>query len=90
MGDTVEARGRDAQKKGHALTAAACLMRAAHYYQTGERFLQHGPRSPEVYKKAVKLFADGAALLKRPRIKWSRFRMVTRPCRRCLCTRRRR
>ena len=33
-------------KKGHTLTAAACLMRAAHYYQTGERFLQHGPRSP--------------------------------------------
>ena len=56
------------QKKGHALTAAACLMRAAHYYQTGERFLQHGPRSPEVYKKAVKSFADGAAMLKRPRI----------------------
>ena len=45
MGDTVEARGRDAEKKGHTLTAAACLMRAAHYYQTGERFLQHGPRS---------------------------------------------
>ena len=45
MGDIVEARGRDAEKKGHTLTAAACLMRAAHYYQTGERFLQHGPRS---------------------------------------------
>src|SRR5205085_6614340 len=68
MGDVVEARGRDAQKKGHALTAAACQMRAAHYYQIGERFLQHGPRSPEVYKKSVKSFADGAALLKRPRI----------------------
>ena len=61
MGDVVEARGRDAQKKGHTLTAAACLMRAAHYYQTGERFLQHGQRSPNVYKKAVKTFADGAA-----------------------------
>ena len=45
MGDMVEARGRDALKKGHTLTGAACLMRAAHYYQTGERFLQHGPRS---------------------------------------------
>ena len=43
-------------------------MRAAHYYQIGERFLQHGPRSPEMYKKAVKSFADGAAMLKRPRI----------------------
>src|SRR4051812_35733018 len=68
MGDVVEARGRDAAKRGHALTAAACLMRAAHYYQTGERFLQHGPRSADIYKKAVKSFADGAAMLKRPRI----------------------
>ena len=68
MGNVVEARGRDAEKKGHKLTAAACLMRAAHYYQIGERFLQHGPRSPAVYKKAVKSFADGAAMLKRPRI----------------------
>ena len=68
MGDIVEARGRDAAKKGHTLTAAACLMRAAHYYQTGERFLQHGPRSAEIYKKAVKSFADGAAMLKSPRI----------------------
>ena len=44
MGAIVEARGREAQEQGHALTAAACLMRAAHYYQTGERFLQRGPR----------------------------------------------
>jgi dienelactone hydrolase len=68
MGDIVEARGREAERKGHALTAAACLMRAAHYYHIGERFLQHGPRSPAVYKKAVKAFADGAAMFKRPRI----------------------
>ena len=38
MGDIVEVRGRDEARKGHRLTAAACLMRAAHYYQTGERF----------------------------------------------------
>jgi dienelactone hydrolase len=68
MGDIVEARGREAECKGHTLTAAACLMRAAHYYHIGERFLQHGPRSPAVYRKAVKAFADGAAMLKRPRI----------------------
>jgi len=53
MGDIVEARGRDAEKKGHTLTAAACLMRAAHYYQTGERFLQHGPRSPTVIRCGI-------------------------------------
>lgn len=68
MGDKIEARGRDEEKKGHTLTAAACLMRAAHYYQTGERFLQHDPRSPAVYRKAVKSFADAAAMIKRPRI----------------------
>jgi hypothetical protein len=68
MGDMVEARGRAAIERGHAHTAAACLMRAAHYYQTGERFLQRGPRSPDVYRKAVQSFADGAALLKRPRV----------------------
>src|SRR5258708_23600475 len=68
MGDIVEARGRDAEKQGHRLTAAGCLMRAAHYYQIGERFLQHAPRSAPVYKKAVKSFADGAAMLKQPRI----------------------
>jgi dienelactone hydrolase len=68
MGDQVEARGREAERQGHRLTAAACLMRAAHYYQVGERFYQHGPRSPDIYRKAVKSFADGAALLRRPRI----------------------
>jgi dienelactone hydrolase len=68
MAEAVETRGRKAAKNGHDFTAAACLMRAAHYYQTGERFLQRGPRAPEIYKRAVKAFADGAALLKRPRI----------------------
>ncbi len=68
MGDKIEARGRDEERKGHRLTAAACLMRAAHYYQTGERFLQRDPRAPAVYKKAVKSFADAAAMIKRPRI----------------------
>ena len=58
MGDKIEARGREEEKKGHTLTAAACLMRAAHYYQTGERFLQRDPRAPAIYKKAVKSFAD--------------------------------
>jgi 2,6-dihydroxypseudooxynicotine hydrolase len=41
-------------------------MRAAHYYQTGERFYQRGPRAPELYKKAVRTFADGAAMNLRP------------------------
>ena len=68
MGDKVEARGREAEKISHKLTAAACLMRASQYYQTGERFLQHGTRGPEIYRKAVRSFADAAAMVKRPRI----------------------
>ena len=69
MGDTIEARGRDAARAGHRLTAASCFMRAARYYQTGERFLQ--PKSQvgmDVYAKAVKTFKDGAAMIHRPRI----------------------
>jgi dienelactone hydrolase len=69
MGDTIEARGRDAERSGHRVTAASCFMRATRYYQTGERFLQ--PKSQagmEVYAKAVKTFKDAAALIRRPRI----------------------
>jgi dienelactone hydrolase len=66
MGDKIEARGREEEKKGHKLTAAACLMRASHYYQTGERFLQRDPRAPAIYKKAVKSFADAATMIRRP------------------------
>ena len=69
MGDKVAARGREAQAKGHRLTAASCFMRASRYYQTGERFTH--PRSPltmEVYGEAVALFKQAAALVRRPRI----------------------
>ena len=68
MGDTSEARGREAEKKGHKLTAASCLMRASQYYQTGERFLQRDPHAAAVYKKAVKSFADAAAMVQLPLI----------------------
>jgi dienelactone hydrolase len=69
MGEKVEARGRAAEQAGHKLTAAACLMRAAHYYQTGERFLQ--PKSAhgmEIYRKGVTAFRDAAAMIRRPHI----------------------
>jgi len=70
MGDLLETRGREhATRNGHKLTAASCLMRAAHYYQTGERFLQpKSTRGMAVYQKSVAAFRDGAALLARPRI----------------------
>jgi len=69
MGDRLEARGRDAQAAGHKLTAASALMRAAHYYQTGERFLQpKSERSMAVYRKSVALFRDAVGMIRRPRV----------------------
>jgi len=69
MGDIVEARGRESERKGHLLTAAACFLRATRYYQTGERFLQ--PKSDagmQVYAKAVQTFRDATKYLRTPRI----------------------
>jgi dienelactone hydrolase len=69
MGEKIEARGRDALRAGHKLTAASCFMRATRYYQTGERFIH--PRSHasmEVYARSVKLFKDAAAMIRCPRI----------------------
>ena len=91
MGDKVEARGREAEKKGHTLTAAACLMRAAHYYQTGERFLQHGPR-------CARDLQEGGEVVRRRRgdarsgraSNRSKCLTATRRCRRCSCIPRRR
>jgi pimeloyl-ACP methyl ester carboxylesterase len=69
MGSRVEARGREAAKAGHKRTAAACLMRAGQYYQTGERFLQpKSARGMEIYKQAVAAFRDAAGMINRPRI----------------------
>jgi pimeloyl-ACP methyl ester carboxylesterase len=69
MGDIVEARGRDAERKGHGLTAAACFLRATRYYQTGERFLQpKSERGMQVYRKSVQTFRDAAKHLRSPRI----------------------
>lgn len=69
MGDKVHARGGEAERADHRLTAAACYMRAAHYYLTGERFLQ--PKSDEgmaVYRRAVDAFRRAAGFVHRPRI----------------------
>ena len=69
MGDRVAARGREAAAADHKLTAASALMRAAHYYQTGERFLQpKSERGMEVYRTAVAHFRDGVAMIRRPRV----------------------
>jgi len=69
MGDRLEARGRESAKAGHRRSAAACLMRAAHYYQTGERFLQpKSERGMAVYRKSVAAFRDAIGMIRRPRI----------------------
>jgi hypothetical protein len=69
MGDKVEARGRDEERKGHRLTAASCFMRASRYYQTGERFIHpRSERSNDVYAKSVTIFQDAAAVIRHPRI----------------------
>ena len=69
MGDRIEARGRDEERKGHKHTAASCFLRASRYYQTGERFIH--PRSQHsmaAYKRSVACFRDAAAIIRRPRI----------------------
>src|SRR5215469_12246715 len=69
MGDKIAARGRDAEAKGHKLTAASCFMRATRYYQTGERFIHpRAQRSMSVYATSVQLFKAAAAMVRRPRI----------------------
>jgi dienelactone hydrolase len=69
MGEKIEARGRDALRAGHKLTAASSFMRATRYYQTGERFIQpRSQRSMEIYARSVQLFKDAAAMIRRPRI----------------------
>jgi dienelactone hydrolase len=69
MGDKIEARGRAAEGNGHRRTAAACFLRASRYYQTGERFIHpRSARSMQVYAKSVKIFRDGAASLRHPRV----------------------
>jgi dienelactone hydrolase len=69
MGDKIEKRGRDALRAGHKLTAASCFMRAARYYQTGERFIHpRSARSMDVYARSVTIFKEAAGMIRRPRI----------------------
>src|SRR5215470_19027618 len=64
MGDRIEARGREAERAGHKLTAASCFMRASRYYQTGERFIHpRAQRSMSVYATSVQLFKAAAAMV---------------------------
>src|SRR6202795_1794101 len=69
MGDKITARGRDAMRAGHKLTAASAFMRGCRYYQTGERFIHpRSQRSMDVYAQSVALFKEAASIMRRPRI----------------------
>ncbi len=69
MGDKIEARGREEEKRGHRRTAASCFLRASRYYQTGERFIHpRSQQSQDVYAKSVRIFKQAAAGIARPRI----------------------
>ena len=86
MGDKIEARGREEERRGHRRTAASCFLRASRYYQTGERFIH--PRS----QQSQDIYAKSVNILKRPRPPFaarasSRWRCHTRipACLRCWC-----
>ena len=67
--ERIENIGHQEAAKGHALTAAAYLFRASHYYHVGERFLQ--PKTDEsqaAYKRGVEAFRKAARHVSRPRI----------------------
>lgn len=67
--ERIEAIGHAEAAKGHALTAASYLFRAAHYYHVGERFTQ--PKtgaSQAAYMRGVQAFRKAAGLVTRPRI----------------------
>jgi alpha-beta hydrolase superfamily lysophospholipase len=69
MARRMEQRGREQEKAGHKLTAAAYLMRACNYYQAGERFQQpKSAASNETYARSVTCFRDAAGMIVRPRI----------------------
>jgi dipeptidyl aminopeptidase/acylaminoacyl peptidase len=62
MAEKVARLAAAAEANGHAATASAAAMRAANYYQTGERLLQpRTEQSQQAYARAVALFKEGIA-----------------------------
>lgn len=69
MAEKVEAAGRERAASGKDASAAGYLLRAAHYYHVGERFLQ--PKDAAglaAYGRGVECFRDAARRIPRPRI----------------------
>ena len=68
MAGAVEQAGRERLAAGKA-SASGYLLRAAHYYHVGERFLQPKDAAGlDAYRRGVEAFRDGARGLRRPRI----------------------
>ena len=65
----IENIGHAQAAQGHALTAAAYLLRASHYYHVGERFVHpKTDASQAAYMRGVQAFRKAAGLMTRPRI----------------------
>ena len=65
----IEAIGHAEAARGHALTAAGFLRRAAHYYQVGERFVHPKTEASQAaYQRAVDCFKKAAGLMTYPKI----------------------
>ena len=69
MAAQLEEQGREAQERGYKETAASCLFRSAHYYQTGERFLHPKSTSDLAgYGKSVAAFRDACEMISWPSV----------------------
>jgi dienelactone hydrolase len=67
--ERLEGIGDARAAKGHTVSAAAYLFRAAHYYHVGERFVQpKNERSQAAYKRGVDAFRRAAGYTRHPRI----------------------
>ena len=65
----LESIGDERADRGHKISAAAYLFRAAHYYHVGERFVQpKNDESEAAYKRGVDAFRRAAGHQPRPRI----------------------
>ena len=67
--ERLERIGEESAAKGHKISAAAYLFRAAHYYHVGERFVQpKNDESQAAYRRGVEAFRKAAGCIRRPRI----------------------
>jgi dienelactone hydrolase len=67
--ERLEAIAEERAAKGHKLGAASYLLRAAHYYHVGERFVQpKHDESQAAYRRGVEAFRKAAGFIRRPRI----------------------